>query len=75
MWLIRRTIVVWLILLVMCGAVALVVRLNREPGPLEALGFDACDGEPCFRSIKVGMDWVEASQRLPMAITHFCFLA
>jgi hypothetical protein len=64
-WLVRRVLMLWLIMLVLCGTVALVVRLNREPGPLQALGFDVCEGEPCFRGIKVGMDWAEVTKRLP----------
>jgi hypothetical protein len=64
-WLVRRVLVLWVIMLVLCGAVALLVRLNREPGPLQALGFDMCDGEPCWRGIKPGTDWEEARSRIP----------
>jgi hypothetical protein len=70
-WLLRRVLVLWLIVLVLCGTVALLVRLNREPGPLQALGFDVCDGEPCFLGIKVGMDWSEAVNILPDSLTGY----
>jgi hypothetical protein len=64
-WLLRRVLALWLISVVLGGMVALLVRLNREPGPLQALGFDVCDGEPCFRGIKVGTGWKEAKSRIP----------
>jgi hypothetical protein len=64
-WLVRRVLVLWLIMLVLCRAVALLVRLNREPWPLQALGFDMCDGEPCWRGIKVGTAWEEAHRVFP----------
>jgi hypothetical protein len=66
-WLLTRVLAIWLLVFVLCGTVALLVRLNREPGPLEALGFDVCDGEPCFRGIKAGMNWEEAKRHLPNA--------
>jgi hypothetical protein len=65
-WLVRRVLMLWLITFALCGVVALLVRLNREPGPLQALGFDVCDGEPCFRGIKPGLDWVDIPKRFPM---------
>jgi hypothetical protein len=67
-WLVRRVLALWLIMLVLCGTVALLVRLNREPGPLQALGFDVCDGEPCWRGIKMGMALTEVQEQIPEGI-------
>jgi hypothetical protein len=47
-WLLRRVLALWLILAVMFAATLLIARLNRTPNTLQALGFDLCDGEPCF---------------------------
>jgi hypothetical protein len=66
-WLLQRVLALWFIMLALCGVVALLVRLNREPGPLEALGFDGCDGAPCFRRISVGAIWSETYRAISEA--------
>jgi hypothetical protein len=66
-WLLQRVLAISLILAVMFAAALLVARLNRTPDSLQALGFDVCDGEPCFRGIKLGTDWQEARNRFPEA--------
>jgi hypothetical protein len=43
-WLLRRTLVLWVGLTVICSAIMLIARLNRAPTRLQALGFGVCDG-------------------------------
>jgi hypothetical protein len=62
-----RIVALWLSLVAMCGAIVVTVRLNRTPDRLQTLGFDVCDGEPCFRGITLGMAWEEVRRRLPDA--------
>jgi hypothetical protein len=59
--------VVWLILIVICAGVVGIVRANGGQDRLAALGFGVCDGEPCFRGLKVGMDWSETQRLIPEA--------
>jgi hypothetical protein len=59
-WLIRRACVVWAILLAMCAGIVGIVRAQGGLDRLQAMGFGVCEGEPCFRGIKVGMDWAAA---------------
>jgi hypothetical protein len=49
----------------------LIARLNRGPDRIQAMGFSVCDGELCFRGIKVGMDWKNA-QRLSLGTEKLC---
>jgi hypothetical protein len=65
MWLLRWVLAVWLLLSVIGGSVLLIARESPAPGRLQGLGFGMCDGEPCFRGIKVGMDWGEARRLVP----------
>jgi hypothetical protein len=73
-WVFQRVLVLWLIMLALCGVIVLVVRLNRMPGPLQALGLSLCDGEPCFRGIKPGIALAEVSKRLPAVRDNGPFL-
>jgi hypothetical protein len=66
-WLLRRVLTLWLVLAVTFAAVLLIVRLNRTPDALQALSFDLCDGEPCFRGIKLGSDWTDVRSVFPEA--------
>src|SRR6266849_4982225 len=56
-WLIQRLLIVWLIFCVVCAATIALGRLDHTPTTLQTLGFDTCDGDPCFRGLKPGMDW------------------
>jgi hypothetical protein len=67
MWLVRRALGVGLILIAICAGTVLVARANGGQDRLQAMGFGACDGEPCFRGIKVGMRWSEAKRVSPDA--------
>jgi hypothetical protein len=69
MWLIRRTVGIVLILSAICAGVVGIVRANGGQDRLQAMGFGVCDGEPCFRGIRVGMPWSEA-QRLSLDATE-----
>jgi hypothetical protein len=68
MWLIRRILVILVILAVIATSTILIARANPAPDRLQALGFDVCDGEPCWRGIKLGMEWQQAKRLLPEAI-------
>jgi hypothetical protein len=59
-WLVRRAMVMWVILIVICAGVIGIMRANAGQDKLQAFGFEMCNGEPCFRGIKVGMPWSEA---------------
>jgi hypothetical protein len=65
MWLLRWVLAVWLLLSVIGGSVLLMARDAPAPGRLQALGFSMCNGESCFRGIKVGMDWGETQRLVP----------
>jgi hypothetical protein len=56
-WLLRRVLTVGFVLFGTCIVAIVVARISRAPGPLQAFGFDVCDGEPCFWGIRLGMDW------------------
>jgi hypothetical protein len=61
-WLVRRVVVMWVILSAICAGVVGIVRANGGQDRLQAMGFGVCDGEPCFRGIKVGVSWNEAER-------------
>jgi hypothetical protein len=42
-------------------------RLDHAPSKFQSYGLDVCDGEPCFRGIKVGSDWAVTQKLLPDA--------
>jgi len=58
-WIIRRLLIIWLIFCVVCAAAIALGRLDHTPTTLQTLGFDTCDGDPCFRGLKPGMDWAK----------------
>jgi hypothetical protein len=66
-WLLRRALILWLILGVMCAGVAGIGRASGGQGKLQAMGFGVCEGKPCFRGIKVGMSWRETARLMPDA--------
>jgi hypothetical protein len=64
-WLMRRMLVMWAMLSVICAGVVLIGRLNRAPDRLRMVGFELCDTGPCFRAIKAGTLWEEVKQHYP----------
>src|SRR5436190_4029156 len=66
-WLIRRLLIVWLVFCIVCAAAITLGRLDHTPTTLQTLGFDTCDGDPCFRGLKPGMDWDKARALLSKA--------
>lgn len=74
MWLVHRILIIWLALIVIFVGVVGIARLNRTPDTLQALGFDVCDGEPCFRGIKPGTDWAKVQSLLPTVVRERSFL-
>jgi len=67
-WLLKRALLLWLALIALCAAGVGIGKLDRAPDTLQTLGFDLCDGEPCFRGIKPGMSWAEARRQYPHAL-------
>lgn len=61
-WLVRRMFVLGLMLTAICAIVVLVARQNPAPDTLQTLGFDVCEGDPCWRGIKPGMSWDKVQQ-------------
>lgn len=57
MWLLKRLIVLWLGAGLIIGAVVGFTRLSQPQTTLGRLGFAMCDGQPCFRGIKLGASW------------------
>jgi hypothetical protein len=74
MWLMRLIGIIGLALAVVCAGVVGIARFNRAPDTLQALGFDVCDGEPCFRGIKPGTDWAKVQSLLPTVTRERSFL-
>jgi hypothetical protein len=72
--LLLRTLLVSLLLSGACAVIVLVARANPAPNRLQALGFDLCAGEPCFRGIKPGVVWTEVSRVLPQVVSAFPML-
>jgi hypothetical protein len=64
MWLMRRMLGVYLLLLLISAGVIGVARLNRAATALERIGFALCEGQPCFMGIKPGSSWQEAERHL-----------
>src|SRR5579871_3583374 len=64
MWLIRRLLIIWLTLAVICAGVLLAGRRNAGSPVLRTLGFDVCEGKPCYKGIKPGMEWASAQRQL-----------
>jgi hypothetical protein len=72
--LLRHVLALWLLLTVTFVAALLVARLNRTPDALQALGFDLCNGVPCFKGIKLGMDWEGAQKVASYAVIENSYL-
>jgi hypothetical protein len=64
MWILRRTLTILFSLAVIFVGVVVLVRLNPAPSTLQQIGFGVCDGELCFRGVKIGMNWNQASAML-----------
>lgn len=57
MWLLKRLAVLWLASGLIIGGLVVITRLSQPETVLSQLGFAMCDGQPCFRGIKVGASW------------------
>jgi hypothetical protein len=64
-WMIRRVFVIWLTLCMLCTAAIALGHLDHTPNALQRLGFDVCDGDPCFRGVKLGMEWGKVKELFP----------
>jgi hypothetical protein len=67
-WLLRRVLLSCLTLILICSGVVVLVRLNSAPSKLQQIGFAVCDGEPCFRGIKLGAKLEQVRQLFPDAV-------
>jgi hypothetical protein len=67
-WFILRVLVLFLSVSALSAAAVGVGRLDHTPTRLQTLGFDVCDGEPCFKGITAGMH-LEAAKKLFPAMT------
>ncbi len=54
---IRRLVGMVLFFVVLCAMAMLLGRSNPPSNALSALGFGPCDGVPCYRGLRAGMDW------------------
>lgn len=54
-WLVYRMCFLLGISIVLCLLAIGIWRINQEPNKLQALGFDVCNGGPCYRGIGPGM--------------------
>jgi hypothetical protein len=59
-----------MLLLSLCSSVVVIARASSAPDTLRMLGFERCDGEPCFRGIKPGLKWMEIVRSMPDAISE-----
>src|SRR5690349_14753717 len=59
-----------LIMGILCSAAIAVGRLDQSPTRLQLLGIDICDGQPCYRGIKVGADWAKTLKMFPEGIMN-----
>jgi hypothetical protein len=64
-WLLRRLLIVCGVLSVMCAAVVTFGRLDHSPSKLQQYGIALCDGEPCYRGLKLGMEWAQVQDVFP----------
>jgi hypothetical protein len=69
-WLLSYAVAASALLLVICSTVVVIARANAAPSTLRALGFELCDGEPCFRGVKPGLRWMEIPRALPNAVSE-----
>jgi hypothetical protein len=67
-WMIRRVFVIWLTLCMLCTAAIALGYLDHRPNALQRLGFDVCDGDPCFRGVKAGMEWEKTTALAPESV-------
>jgi hypothetical protein len=58
-WILRRIIVIWLVMCVLCIAAIALGHLDHTPNALQRLGFDVCEGNPCYRGVKLGMSYAK----------------
>src|ERR1041385_3523867 len=73
-WLLRRLSIVCVSVGVFCSTPIVLGRLNGAPDKLQALGLGMCDGEPCFRGIKVGTDWASVLALFPRGVMQQGYL-
>jgi hypothetical protein len=73
-WIFRRLLIVWLGLTALCTAVVLLGQLDKKPSVLQLLGVDVCDGQPCYKGVKPGMEWARAQKLVPEAIKEDGYL-
>ncbi len=68
LWLFPRVLVLCFALIVICGGGVAVGRLDHTPDALQELGFDVCDGEPCYLGVRLGMDLTPLRAQYPQTV-------
>jgi hypothetical protein len=71
MWWIKRLAVLWLALIALCGGAIALGRTDPTPDALQAAGFGVCDGEPCFKGIKLGDSREKVKAVLPEGLIEY----
>src|SRR5579859_2849533 len=66
-WFISRLLFLWLTLVVICAGVLFIGRRNTGSPVLRTLGFDVCEGKPCYKGIRPGMEWATAQRQLAIS--------
>ena len=64
-WLGRRILAVWGVLVIACIGGIAVGRLDHTPNKLQDLGFGVCGGEACFDGIRLGTSWDTILPKFP----------
>jgi hypothetical protein len=67
-WLLRRVLLIILALTLASASVVVIMRLAAAPSTLQQIGFSVCDGEPCFRGIKLGAKLEQVRELFPDAV-------
>ncbi|MCC7450072.1 MAG: hypothetical protein IT324_21825 [Anaerolineae bacterium] len=68
----RITLILWLLSVALIGGAALYGRTHDAPNELQALGFDVCEGKPCFMGITPGVTRQDnMSSNLSSAIVEY----
>jgi hypothetical protein len=55
--LLRGAVLICFALATISASAIMIGRRNAPPGDLQQLGFEDCDGDLCFRGLKLGMVW------------------
>ena len=60
----RLAVLNFLFLITLVSGAVLYGRISAKPNKLQQLGFDVCDGRPCFMGLTLGTPWANARAML-----------